>query len=129
MPGRRGMRIAWTAAAILPVAAGLACSSDRATEGPVPTYASEVGAILSARCAECHSGSAPAAGWRATSYLETIACVDPGGTPAAIPRDATAPLIAALDTEPHIGRLNASERAVVEAWVRAGAPAFQGTVH
>src|SRR5437868_4979044 len=50
-------------------------------------------------------------------------------SPAALPADDSAPLLRALDSDSHRDRIDPGERALLAAWVRAGAPAFRGTVH
>jgi len=108
----------------------LACSKDREDGGPpAPTYEADVAPIFESRCLPCHAGSSPAAGWSATTYLSAIACVAPLGAVATLPRDARAPVIAALDTATHQGMIKPSERAVIGRWVAGGSPAFMGTVH
>ena len=80
------------------------------------------------RTASPATGPSPAAGWSATSFLATIACVEPSGAPAT-PRSPAAPILAALATSPHQGLLSSSDQGTLAAWVAAGAPAFVGAVH
>jgi predicted CxxxxCH...CXXCH cytochrome family protein len=94
----------------------------------LPVFDTDVAPILEAHCVSCHGATSPAAGWAVTSFLSTIACVEPSGAPAALP-PSTAPILTALGTAPHEGLLNASEQSTLQAWVAAGAPAFTGTVH
>ncbi|MEO8878545.1 MAG: CxxxxCH/CxxCH domain-containing protein [Polyangiaceae bacterium] len=105
------------------------CSADRETPTAAPTFATDVAPILDAHCTECHAGNAPAAGWSATSYLSTIACVSPSAAVATLPNDANAPILSALSTPPHAGLLASREGQTLLAWVAAGTPAFLGTVH
>jgi predicted CxxxxCH...CXXCH cytochrome family protein len=105
-----------------------ACSQDRHVPATPPVFDTDVAPILQGRCVSCHGATAPAAGWSATSYLGAIACVEPTGAPATLPRG-TAPILTALDSAPHLGLLDADDRATLAAWVAAGAPAFVGTVH
>jgi predicted CxxxxCH...CXXCH cytochrome family protein len=105
-----------------------ACSQDRYEPPAPPVFDTNVAPILEQHCVACHGATAPAAGWSATSYLATIACVEPTGAPATLPGN-SAPILTALDTAPHQGILDASDRATLTAWVAAGAPAFVGTVH
>jgi hypothetical protein len=77
------------------------------------------------------SGKArPAAGWSISSYLQTIACVAPSHASATLPANARAPILTALGSSTH-PKVNLSEadRATLQAWVVAGAPAFQADVH
>jgi predicted CxxxxCH...CXXCH cytochrome family protein len=105
------------------------CAQDRSSEAQTPVYDTDIAMILQSRCTACHGANSPAAGWSATSFLATIGCVSPSGAPATLPSNARAPILAALDIDPHGGLLTARERGVVAAWVAAGAPAFRGTVH
>jgi predicted CxxxxCH...CXXCH cytochrome family protein len=104
------------------------CSVDRASAPSPPVFDADVAPILEARCVSCHGATSPAAGWSATSYLSTIACVEPSGAPATLP-PAAAPILTALGVAPHQGLLSAGEQTTLQAWVAAGAPAFVGTVH
>lgn len=120
-------------AASLLVLLGLtACSERRANDSAPPTFRADVEPIFRSRCATCHSGEAPAGGWRATSYVESIGCVD-SGAPAAIRETGSqadrAPIERAIDDERHRTVLDERERAAVRAWVSAGSPAFVGSVH
>jgi predicted CxxxxCH...CXXCH cytochrome family protein len=118
------------AAGVLGLAAlAAACTRDREAPAAPPTYDSDVASVLTARCTACHSRAAPAAGWSATSFLGAVACVMPSGAPATLPADATAPLLRALDAPPHQGLVSAREGALLVAWIAAGTPAFDGTVH
>ena len=123
--------VAYGVAALLVSVCGAvaSCAQDRAAE-PAPTSYDAVAPIFAQRCAECHTGVAPAGGWSAASFLGAIACVGPGAvTPAAAPSDTSAPLLRALDTNTHAGRTSASERQTLTAWVRSGAPGTPGPVH
>jgi hypothetical protein len=115
---------------LLPLAAfGASCSKDRASTTQSPVYDEDVAAILVQRCVGCHAGPAAAAGWDATSYLGTIACVAPSGAPATLPSSDRAPILSALATAPHPGLLESGELATVKAWVTGGAPARVRGVH
>ena len=120
------LSVAWAAALAVPFSS---CSELRSATLEAPVYDAEVGPLLRSRCVSCHGDTAPAAGWSATSFLGTIACVSPAATPATLPSNARAPIVAALDGVPHVGLLTDAERSLVEAWVAGGAPAFRGTVH
>jgi len=114
---------------VLAVAVVLAaCSADRAT-APAPTWDDDVEPIVAAKCVECHSGSAPAAGFRLDSYIDAIGCASPGNAPVVLPAGSAAPIVAALDTPPHVGLLTGDEQATLLAWVTASAPAFSANVH
>jgi predicted CxxxxCH...CXXCH cytochrome family protein len=104
-----------------------ACNEDRASAPDAPTWRADVAPLVASRCAECHAGTTPAAGWRATSYLDVIGCI--ANAPAVLPSDERAPILAAVERGVHAGRLDPSERATLAAWVGAGAPAFRGVVH
>jgi predicted CxxxxCH...CXXCH cytochrome family protein len=105
------------------------CSQDRAGLPTAPVYDIDVAPIFQAKCVSCHGDANPAAGWSATSYLGAIACVVPSNAPATLPSDDSAPVLAALDTDPHVGILSDSERATTAAWVGAGTPAYRTAVH
>ncbi|MGD0680391.1 MAG: CxxxxCH/CxxCH domain-containing protein [Polyangiaceae bacterium] len=105
------------------------CSEDRSSAPLTPVFDTDVGPILEARCVSCHGGAAPAAGWDATSYLSAIACVQPTGAPATLPANESAPILAALDTAPHVGVLSAADRSILNAWVVADTPDFRNGVH
>jgi len=104
------------------------CSEDRFQAPQPPVFDTDVAPILEQHCVSCHGPSAPAAGWSASSFLSTIACVEPSGAPATLPAR-TAPILTALGTDPHRGLLDAAQTGTLTAWVAAGAPAFSGTVH
>jgi predicted CxxxxCH...CXXCH cytochrome family protein len=112
-------------AATILVLAWVGACSEHVAEGPV-AYRDPVAALLAGKCASCHSGGAPAGGWRADDYLGAIGCVD-GGAPATV--GSPAPLLAALDLPPHTGLLSDDERATLVGWLSAGAPAFADGVH
>jgi predicted CxxxxCH...CXXCH cytochrome family protein len=67
-------------------------------------------------------------GWRTGSFLEAIACVS-GGAPATVPATTASPIVRALENETHRSITSDAEKALIVAWVEAGAPAFAGTVH
>jgi predicted CxxxxCH...CXXCH cytochrome family protein len=123
--------VKWTprvcAGALLALAA--ACSEERAQGPAPPVFDVDVAPIFQARCVTCHGDANPAGGWSATSFLGAIACVAPSGAPAALPHDGRAPILAALDTEPHRGLLDDAERNTVGSWIAGGTPAFHGAVH
>jgi predicted CxxxxCH...CXXCH cytochrome family protein len=103
------------------------CSEDRAAPTS-PVFKTDVAPILERRCVTCHAGAEAAGGWRASSFLEAIACVTSGDA-ATLPRDGRAPILRALDSTTHRGKTDAKERAVLVAWVTAGTPAFRAAVH
>ena len=108
-----------------------ACSQDRGTSlGPVPVvYDVDVAPILQAHCAECHGDTSPAAGWSVTTFLGTIACVQPSSAPATLPSSARAPILAALATAPHVGLLSGGDQSTLANWVTGGTPAYVAGVH
>ena len=103
------------------------CSVDRATPSE-PTYDETIAPLIAERCVACHGPKAPAGGWRASSYLEAIACVADGRA-AALPGASDAPIVRVLTDATHAPLVSASERDVIAAWVAAGTPKFRGTVH
>jgi predicted CxxxxCH...CXXCH cytochrome family protein len=105
------------------------CTQDRWGAGQAPVYDADVAPILQAHCVSCHGDSAPAAGWSATSFLGAIGCVSPSGNAATLPRDATAPVVAAMGEPPHQGLLSPGDLATISAWVVGGSPAFAAAVH
>ena len=104
------------------------CSVDRQTSSAPPTFDANVTAVLGQRCVSCHGGSTPEAGWRASSYVETIACVT-GGRPAVLPSNGGAPILTVLADATHNTLLSPAERATLSAWVSAGAPKFSSGTH
>jgi predicted CxxxxCH...CXXCH cytochrome family protein len=108
---------------------GVGCAQDRSAPADPPVFDRDVASILAPACGSCHGGDAPAAGWRVATYLDTIGCVAPSGSPATAPPDSRAPILAALDVPPHVGLLTSDPRDVVARWVSADAPAFRPTVH
>jgi predicted CxxxxCH...CXXCH cytochrome family protein len=104
----------------------LGCSTKR-DDAHTPDFRHDVAPLLDAKCASCHQGSAPAGGFRVTSYLETIGCVGEDGVPAT--RASDAPILRVLDRPSHALLLNAAERDLLARWVAAGAPAFARGVH
>lgn len=108
-------------------AAGLVgCAEPVDRREPITTYREDLSDLLAARCASCHRGDAPAGGFRATAYLEIIACAPDGrsfvsGDPP--------PLLAVLDRPSHQGLVDQGERERLARWVAAGAPAFRGGTH
>ena len=105
------------------------CAEERTIENGPPVYSADIAPLLQRRCVACHEGETPSGGWRATSFLDVIACVASNGAPAAAPPDERAPLLRVLDTDAHRALLDPPARSVLESWVRSGAPAFRGTFH
>lgn len=102
------------------VVATLGCAPDRAQ--PIPTFRDDVAGIFAAKCNRCHDGATPAAGYRTSSYLDVLGCLS--GVAAT-----TGPLARALGSASHAGFVTAEERATIERWLAAGAPALRGGVH
>jgi predicted CxxxxCH...CXXCH cytochrome family protein len=115
------------AVSVAGAAVGSGCSVSRATSSP-PSYDDAIGPLLVERCVACHGTEAPAGGWRATSYLEAVACVAES-RPAVLPADEGAPIVRVLANATHAPLLSVSERDVIVAWVRAGSPKFGGSAH
>ncbi len=105
-----------------------ACSIDCSTTQAPPTW-NDIAPVLSSKCASCHSGASPQAGWSVDSYIDTIACVAPSSAPATLPATSSAPILEALDQAPHVGLLTDDESAELVAWVLANGPAFSPDVH
>jgi len=92
-----------------------------------PAVFADVEPILQERCIECHSGAAPAAGYRVEDYFETIRCV-PDDRPATLPSDSTAPILAVLERPDHADLLTEQEEAALTGWITDGAfPAERST--
>jgi predicted CxxxxCH...CXXCH cytochrome family protein len=106
----------------------VACAIDRATPA-TPNWNDDVAPILDAKCASCHSGASAAAGFHVDTYLDTIACASPSNAPVTIPANASAPILQALATPPHVGVLDDDETATLTAWITTNAPAFAPAVH
>jgi predicted CxxxxCH...CXXCH cytochrome family protein len=104
---------------------GTACASGRHDPEP-PAYA-DVKSLLDARCARCHAESAPAAGWRADSYVGAISCTADGRPAATAAADA--PILAALDRPDHAGFASPEERERLGQWLRGGASSVRAGVH
>ncbi|MBX3203756.1 MAG: CxxxxCH/CxxCH domain-containing protein [Labilithrix sp.] len=109
-------------------AAFAACETPR-TAAPSPSYTTRIQGLLEARCVRCHADFAPGGGWTADSYLGAIGCTD-SGEPVTLARaDGLPPLLAALDRSDHAGVVDEAERAMLAAWLAAGAPRSGGGVH
>lgn len=104
----------------------LACESDPRPRAE-PTYRDDAAKILDAKCARCHAGAAPAAGYDTTTYRAAIGCTA-SGAPAVLPAE-DAPLVRVLDRPDHRDLLTPDERAVLASWVAAGAQSVRPGVH
>jgi hypothetical protein len=80
------------------------CTAVRHERDDAPTYREGVGELLRAKCARCHAGSAPPAGWRADTYESAVACVSSGDSVLA------GPLAVALARPDHAGLVTPEER-------------------
>jgi predicted CxxxxCH...CXXCH cytochrome family protein len=109
------------------VALFVACSDRRIDDGVVG-YTTAVEPLLRAQCVRCHAGVAPAGGWRADSYVGAIGC-SADERPVTLPRDATAPLLAALGRPDHAAFTTADERALLASWVESGASRSGASFH
>lgn len=112
------------------IAAGVPLGCDvqaRPSLAEDPTYRDDVAAILDARCARCHAGTAPAAGYRTNSYRGAIGCTATGAA-GVLPVDA-APLLLALERPGHRGTVSEDERATLALWVASGAQSMHSGVH
>jgi predicted CxxxxCH...CXXCH cytochrome family protein len=105
----------------------LGCDVEARPIADEPTYRDDVATILDARCARCHAGDAPAAGFRANSYAGAIGCTTKGAV-AVLPADA-APLLLALARPDHREFATDEERATLARWVASGAQSVRAGVH
>jgi predicted CxxxxCH...CXXCH cytochrome family protein len=124
MVGATARRNRWLAGVF--AGALLAACKNEPEKATTPTFRDDVAPLFAERCERCHGASAAEGGYSVASYLSTIGCGD-SGRPANVAPDA--PLLRALDRPPHLGLLSNDERAMVEAWLAAGSPAFRGAVH
>lgn len=111
------------------LAAIAACSTERADPAPAPTWTDDVEQVLRAKCAGCHAGPAPAGGWRASRFVDAVACTADGEPATIAGAGGEPPILAALARPDHQALLTERELALVKAWVAAGTPAFRGGVH
>lgn len=125
---RRSIVLALPLAIILIVAAALPVACNAETKAlPELTYRDDVAALLNAKCAGCHAGDAPAAGYRVDSYRGAIGCTL-SGAPAVLPSDAS-PLARALERPDHRAIVDDGERATLLRWVEGGAQSVRPGVH
>src|SRR6185295_12023237 len=110
---------------VIGAAAVAGCSEKRAASSAT-TWDAEVSQIMAAKCTQCHGAHAP--GWRATSYLDAIACTQ-AGPPAVLPPDDGAPMLRALADATHAGVASADERDAIARWVSSGVPKLARGVH
>ncbi len=115
------------ALAVVAASAPLGCDVEARPLADAPTYRDDVAAILDARCARCHAGAAPAAGFRADTYRGAIGCTSTGAI-AVRPAD-SAPLLAALARPDHRDFATREERTTLERWVAEGAQSVRAGVH
>jgi predicted CxxxxCH...CXXCH cytochrome family protein len=90
----------------------------------------DVAPVLAERCEGCHGNERAEGGYRVDGHTRAIAC--PSSTPevSAVSPDAErAAVLAVLSRDDHAGLLEDAERALVAAWVDAGAPGTTGAVH
>src|SRR4051812_25789064 len=82
--------------AIVALAAS-ACSKARPQQGrpaaPV-SWEEDIAPLFAAQCSSCHAGTAAAAGYRTTSYLEALG---PQSAPVAVAGDASSRLLRTID--------------------------------
>jgi predicted CxxxxCH...CXXCH cytochrome family protein len=119
----------WRAAVVALLGALGSCSESRPSAPLAPLFDTDIAPVLQEHCASCHSGPAPAAGWSVATYSTVIACVQPSDTPATLPANASAPILAALATVPHVGLLTEPEVSTLAQWLTAGTPDFRNGVH
>jgi len=109
----------------------LACDDDARPLADEPVYGADVRAILGAKCASCHAGDAPAAGYRVDTWQNAIACTADGRA-AVLPGagGGPAPILQVLASrDDHRALLTEAERATLTRWVEAGAPSTRPGVH
>lgn len=116
-------RTASTLPCILAVAALAACAAARNEPGDAPTYRDGVADLLRAKCARCHAGPAPPAGWRADTYESAVGCVSSGRAVLG------GPLKAALARPDHVDLVTPEERTALERWSDAGGPSVRPGTH
>ncbi len=121
---------AWLAVVTAGLLAGGVCDA-RAAESPHAAYRDNVRPLLATRCFSCHGALTQEAGLR----LDTTALMRAGGESGAalVPGDVAASLILARVRDPDPATrmppeaegepFSAEEIAVLEGWIRAGAPA------
>lgn len=114
-------------AVALSVNLAVACSTARDEPDTAPVYRGEVDAVLSAKCARCHAGAAPAGGWRADTYIGAIGCTATGAQAAKGGPDA--PIARALARPDHAGFASATEGDTLRRWLEAGARSRREGVH
>jgi predicted CxxxxCH...CXXCH cytochrome family protein len=124
---RSNRRRAGRAAAWVLVAGSIFACAEPRERAEAPTYVDDVRPILDARCAACHAGFAPRAGYRTETYADAIGCTADGLAVTAGGDDAL--LVAVLDRGDHMGLLSPDERAIVGRWLAAGAPRARSGVH
>jgi predicted CxxxxCH...CXXCH cytochrome family protein len=131
---RRFARVLVPGVFVLSASAAACSATDRAE--PTPAFRENVAGVFQAKCVECHSGDAPAGGWRATTYMDVIGCVGSDGSAATEPRsDGLTPIAHAIASRSHneglpiVKRLSDDERTAITRWLDAGAPAWRSAVH
>lgn len=105
----------------------LGCREPRAEGARALTY-DALEPLLQGACAPCHGPARAEAGFQTTSYYAVLGCTA-SGAPAVRPMDARAPIIAVLARADHAALLTSEERERLLAWVVAGAPGREGSVH
>jgi predicted CxxxxCH...CXXCH cytochrome family protein len=115
------------AASVVAATLPLGCDVEARPLADEPTYRDDVAAILDARCARCHAGAAPAAGFSTNTYRGAIGCTATGAV-SVLPADA-APLVLALSRPDHQGFASDDERATLARWVATGAQSVRAGVH
>ncbi len=121
----RAAGIAWAVVALASLAPGCEVR-ERPARGPDHA---DVAPILERACVECHGPARAEAGYRVDGYAEVTGCPE-GAPPSAVePPGPEAPILAAQSVDPHVGLLDETERALLAAWVAAGAPASVGGAH
>ena len=85
-----------------------------------PTYESDIGDLLQAGCATCHSERVASGGLALTTYEAAMTGGDSG--PAITPGDAEASLLVEMQHKGHFSQLSAADLQRVIDWIDAGAP-------
>ncbi len=124
MKTTRALRSPLLAAAIGPLAIA-GCGEVREATVHAADWELDLRPVLDARCAACHAGDAPAAGWSVARYTDALACIEPGDGGVGV----AARLRRALARDDHAAYVDARVRSAVDAWIAGGAAPRRGVMH